>query len=293
MKFFIIAVGFVVIVHVVNCTDKHDANGKIVLDANWKFRLGDSINYLKVGYGDSHWNSIAISKSWQKQGFNYVGFAWYRIKVLIPSSLKDSNIDSIKFYLGKIKDCDQVFLNGSILGENGRVISGTGAIDSSFTYLGKAGIRKYVISVKDARILWDKENLLAIRVFDKGERGGGGLVANTPLIGIVGLEDSIEFSQSFYKVNASTGQIDTNLTMINRSSQIVSGMLYIKSKLMETGQNNLKKSLPIKLKPRDSILLPIYLPMTFEQTKLSLIFKELNQKKTIRDSLIVPFVLLR
>jgi len=89
----------------------------IQLKDGWKFSATDNMNYSKTDYNDSQWQNISVGKNWDDQGYEDLdGFAWYRIRVFIPSSLKENSVlkDSIKIYLGKIDDYDQAYINGQI-----------------------------------------------------------------------------------------------------------------------------------------------------------------------------------
>jgi hypothetical protein len=140
----------------------------ISIQNGWKFKTGDDLNWSKPAYDDAGWASIEIGKSWENQGYDrYDGFAWYRLHVFIPYSIRDKSYlkEKLVFELGKIDDGDEVYLNGAMIGING----------------GKAGDikngpydvqRSYTLNLKDPRILWDKENLIAVRVYDHGGDGG-------------------------------------------------------------------------------------------------------------------------
>ena len=149
----------------------------VSLDSGWKFHPGDDQQWASPAFKDSLWDTINPSKTWEKQGFKkYDGFAWYRMKFVIPSSLKEKSLlkDSLVFHLGKIDDCDQVYLNGSLIGENGRSLpSGALPTDEFSKIYGKWNLdRKYLVAAGDPRILWDQENVLAVRVFDFSGPGG-------------------------------------------------------------------------------------------------------------------------
>ena len=183
----------------------------IDLNVPWKFKPGDNLAWAAPTLDEKGWDSILPSQWWEEQGHQKLnGFAWYRIKVIIPSSLKKDALvkDSLQFLLGKIDDCDQVFLNGELAGENSKTIPGKVIPDDHFTKIsGYWDVdRRYVLPVSDARIQWDKENVIAIRVFDKG--GAGGLFSKPFRISMVDLQDYIKFD--FTKSAFSIG-IDSTL----------------------------------------------------------------------------------
>jgi len=86
---------------------------KNLIDLNipWKFKPGDNMAWATPANDDSKWVSLLPNKNWEDQGYPKLdGFAWYRIKFLLPSSLKEKALmkDSLQFLLGRIDDCDQV-----------------------------------------------------------------------------------------------------------------------------------------------------------------------------------------
>lgn len=129
---------------------------------------GDNPAWARPTFPDSSWKPIEVGKSWESQGYaDYNGFAWYRIHVVIPSSIKDKAFlkEKIRIDLGKIDDGDEVFLNGIFLGRN----ANSGADITQGPY---DAVRSYTLSVNDQRILWNKENVIAVRVYDHGGDGG-------------------------------------------------------------------------------------------------------------------------
>ena len=171
----------------------------IDLSIPWKFNPGDNLAWAAPAFDDSKWITILPTKNWEDQGFaNLDGYAWYRIKFNLPSSLKEKAEmkDSLQFLLGKIDDCDQVFLNGELIGQNATTMSLKSVPDKD--YINAQGFwnvnRRYVLSVSDARILWDKENIIAIRVYD--QNGLGGLFSKPYAVSMVGFSDYVKFDFS-------------------------------------------------------------------------------------------------
>jgi alpha-galactosidase len=157
----------------------------ISINQGWKFKTGDDGAWSKPDFNDSGWSPISIGKSWEAQGYdNYDGFAWYRLHIVIPSAIKEKAFikERLRFDLGMIDDGDEVYLNGSLIGKNaGR----PGDI--------KQGIydvqRSYNLLLTDPRIHWDRENLIAVRVWDGG--GDGGMYDGKYGISIMDLTDFI------------------------------------------------------------------------------------------------------
>ncbi|MBN2087965.1 glycoside hydrolase [candidate division KSB1 bacterium] len=121
------------------------------------------MSYAEKKYDDSRWMTIQAPGKWENQGFSeYDGYAWYRINVVIPASLKENGI---LLRLGKIDDVDMVFINGQFL-------QGRGVFPPHYQTAFNRD-RQYLIPQNI--IHFDKENVIAIRVYD--EWGEGGLIS--------------------------------------------------------------------------------------------------------------------
>ncbi|NJM94176.1 MAG: alpha-galactosidase, partial [Cytophagales bacterium] len=167
----------------VSCAGKPDqasepASNEVLLNKGWKFQLGDSLAYAKPEYDDSGWGEIDHEMYWEHQEYaDYHGYAWYRVKAFVPTSIRENAYlrDSITVILGKIDDTDQTFLNGHLIGQNGDPVSLADA-DLRPEFIGDKEahqiFRKYTLSVDDPRLLWDQENVIAIRVHDHYGYGG-------------------------------------------------------------------------------------------------------------------------
>src|ERR1700743_482218 len=93
----------------------------LTITEGWKFREGDQPEWASPSLNDSAWVPIRIGAPWELQGYtNYDGFAWYRLHIVIPSSIKEKAFlkEKLRFDLGKIDDGDEVYLNGSLIGRN-------------------------------------------------------------------------------------------------------------------------------------------------------------------------------
>jgi alpha-galactosidase len=144
---------------------------EVSISKGWKLAVGDSVQWASPTYNDQHWQAANLNDNWERQGHpNYDGFGWYRTKVVIPSSLKEKSFlkDSLRLNLGTIDDNDEVYLNGKLIAKYG----GNGGTIKDGHY----GGRSYTIAANNPAILWDKENVLAVRIFDTG--GDGGMVSS-------------------------------------------------------------------------------------------------------------------
>ena len=141
------------------------ASAQVSLVNGWKFKTGDSAQWAAPAFNDIAWQPMNINYSWEPQGhLDYDGFGWYRLHVFIPSALKNSSFfkDSVRFEMGYGDDGYDVFLNGKLIGRNNNGDIKTGLF----------GWCKVVIAANDPSILWDKDNVIAVRIFDTGGAGG-------------------------------------------------------------------------------------------------------------------------
>jgi len=132
----------------------------ISLNGQWSFHIGDEAEWANPDFNDSGWETIYAPAAWEDEGFNgYDGFAWYRIKF---DGRKLSKDESYHLGLGYIDDCDQVYLNGKLIGFSGSMPP---KFKTAFN-----NERKYNLSPDVIR--WDGENVLAVRVYDVTHGGG-------------------------------------------------------------------------------------------------------------------------
>lgn len=133
----------------------------IDLTGLWEFKLGDNAEYKKPQFNDSKWTKITVPKAWESQGYNdYDGFAWYRKSFKVSESLTK---DRVVLMLGKIDDCDEVYINGNYIGLVKNLID----VNDNTRY---NELRVFYISGN--LFVPNKINILAVRVYDSGGWGG-------------------------------------------------------------------------------------------------------------------------
>ena len=152
-----------------------------------KFRMGDDIKWASPALDDADWESKELGISWAAKDKKENVYAWYRIKFIIPSSMKPlaEKGKGIKINLGKIDDVDQTFFNGKLIGQ-------TGSFPPAYQTKWDAE-RVYIISENEVQ--WDKENLVAVRVFSP-DFGGVGMYMGAYNFGPVQWSDFIEVRQT-------------------------------------------------------------------------------------------------
>ena len=175
----IIAAGFISVALV--SFKPNNPNDGITLPNVWKFTTGDNADYAKPDFNDEAWKTIRVDTFWERQGYDkYDGIAWYRVHVVLPSSLKEKNqlLQAVQLLVGRIDDADETYFNGIKIG-------GVTGWDFDRSYAIPFGIIK-----------WDKENVIAIRVDDTG--GNGGMYGGTHAVGDVLLADVLAVT-SYHK----------------------------------------------------------------------------------------------
>ena len=280
----------------ISCTNDKEQYG-VSLHTDWKFKTGDVPAWATIAFNDATWDTVDPKKTWEVQGYKgYNGFAWYRIHTLIPSSLKENALikDSLQILLGKIDDCDQVFLNGELIGENGRTIYMKTEPSVEFTEeKGKwNNDRRYILAVKDPRIHWDQENLIAIRCFDQG--GAGGMFGKPFEISMTDLKDYLKFdfsSSAFIFIGDSL--ITKKFTIQNLSgTEEFKGKLVIDAVLDNNGINIYSECTGMDLPPNSKLEKSVTIKKNITSPAiLKVSFTESTNGKTTSKELEIPYIL--
>lgn len=233
------------------------AEETIDLKEGWKFIPGDNPGYATPAYDDSQWVPITVDKVWEEQGYEKLdGFAWFRLKIFLPSGLKEKAYlkEGLRIFLGKINNFDQSFLNGTIFGVNGKIVPANTPLDNEYT---KADTqlwnysRCYMLPIDDPRILWDKINVFAVRVFDEG--GLGGLHSGDANIRMISLKDFLTFDNIDRPFVFKASKVGKTFSLNNTSSKYtLEGTFTIDAKLKPTGKEIFKKTTPLKIAPNSS-----------------------------------------
>ncbi len=281
------------IIFLISCAGNKKNIISIDLDHGWKFKTGDDLSWAKPEADDSKWDSISTGKLWEEQGHdNYDGYAWYRIKVLIPSSLKESSYlkDSLQFILGKIDDCDQFFLNGTLIGENNTLTSNPIA-DSIFSKLSGfyATDRNYILAVNSPKILWDKENVLAVRVSDHG--GGGGMYSSHLRIQMMDIRDKILIDKSSSSFKFEGDKTNKTYVIKNGSGIGLKGKLTITANIDETKEVLYTFEENLDLKPGESKEYPVSFKAVTNATSVNFVFKHSDSKIVVESTDQAPYIL--
>jgi hypothetical protein len=125
----------------------------------WKFCLDpQQEGHLKKWYvrdfDDSHWKEIGIESAWQEFGYDYIGVAWYRCWISLPSRPEHLAVD---LQFDGVDENAWVWVNGIYIGSH--AIGPTGW-DQPF----------YLDVTEEIR--WGMKNQITVRVMNTTHAGG-------------------------------------------------------------------------------------------------------------------------
>ena len=268
----------------------------VQLKEGWKFIKGDNSEYSSPRFDDSGWKPILTDRIWEQQGYDpYDGYAWYRIKVVIPSRIRMSAYlnDSLKIYLGKINNFDQTYLNGVLIGCNAVNIKPGTAPDNSFINAPQSMWnveRRYTISSDNPGILWDRENVIAVRVYDEG--GQGGIWSGNQLIAMPKISEYISLNASqvpfLQKNNSLSKTISIKNVFANRE---LSGSFVIKAENKVTKAVTFTKRMPVTLKPKQEKKIDFALKNQDQSNYVTYSFEFTGVEETLTSVEETPYIL--
>src|SRR6266540_4255426 len=210
-----------------------------------KFKTGDNRQWKEISFNDESWKSIKTNIMWEEQGYNYDGYAWYRFHFKLPLSLKKNSYwkDSLRLFLAKIDDVDETFLNGEKINQTGSFPTDNGGYSTKYDEP-----REYHVAANNKLLRWDKENILAVRVYDGG--GGGGIFGATPFINMMDLIDGVVL-----EMNKDENDKDQyTINVFNKLQIKLSGSLSVSFKEKNTGKTKIITQItPYILTPQPSL----------------------------------------
>lgn len=258
--------------------------GYIRLDTA-RFMTGDKVGWESPVLNDQAWRVLKTGEVWQNQGFpDYHGYAWYRIHVNIPSSLKKQAVwgDSIRIYMAHVNDADEIYLNGQRIGKTGAFPDDPGGYVSKWP-----AIRHYAVAANWPLIKWDQDNVIAVKVYDGG--GTGGIFMGEPFLDMLEKTDGVEFEAEKIEF-LPTGKTLRTLILRNKFNTTIKGAIHYTVK--DDAQNKVLQELsfPVTLAPFGSKELTVGFP---HREGISLIFdyKEQESGKRKDYTEIAPYLL--
>ncbi len=136
------------------------------LSGVWDFRPGDLKPWESPKQNQQRpWSPIMVPSAWEYQGYKHLnGYAWYQKSFTVTQELAS---EDLVLLLGKIDDCDQVFLNGKKIGATGLDDHGPILAEDPHSWQVE---RAYPIPAYT--LLINAPNILHVRVHDWYEYGG-------------------------------------------------------------------------------------------------------------------------
>ncbi|MEQ1799089.1 MAG: beta-L-arabinofuranosidase domain-containing protein [Lacibacter sp.] len=202
MKFFTGSFNIVILVVVLSTSLQAQS---INLPKESKFKFGDNAAWANPTFNDNDWATQQLGKSFTKDS----SYAWYRIKIVIPSAMKTATGKGIKLYLGKIDDIDQTYFNGKLIGE-------TGSFPPNYITQWEQQ-RTYIIPEKEVQ--WDKENVIAVRIYNLV--GGMGMWEGPYSFEPIGWLDEVSVKQDF--IETPNNGFTTKIVFTNKINSAFSG----------------------------------------------------------------------
>ena len=246
------------------------------------FKQGDDMNWAKPEMDDTSWSEIDITTQWDKQGFpqNTRAYGWYRIHVNIPKSVL-SGADQqnvLIFNMPKADDVDECYLNGKLIGATGRMPT-----DAAGYFPASNAVRNYVVDIKKDGVRLDAENVITVRVYNRG--GSGGLYNNPLTISCPKAADGLSMSLT----DTNVGQYHYDIDVSNDYSTSTAGTLDITITDRETGTKvkSLTKKLSIKRNKPMRVTVPYdmdkmyQLTATYTDAKTGKVLTESKQLKYV------------
>lgn len=224
----------------------------VALPQEVKCRIGDDRSWADPSLNDADWGSKLLGTSLKDTSARENIYAWFRIKIVIPASMKPlaERGQGILLQLGKIDDIDQTFFNGKLIGQ-------TGSFPPDFQTRWQED-RVYIIPEGEVR--WDKENVIAVRIFSPDPWVG--MYLGPYKYGPIQWSDFISVQHNIYET-ANSGFI-TKVKFTNKRNTPFVGT--IKYQIADINNKQLlNETKPVQIKPvlgfEQEVAFPDYQPV--------------------------------
>ena len=270
------------ILSVLCCIGLLNAQAQEISVSKALFMQGDDMNWAKPEWDDASWSEIDITKQWDKQGFpqNQRAYGWYRIHVHIPKSVLNGADQQNVLILNmpKADDVDECFLNGKLIGSTGRMPTNPAGY-----FPASNAVRNYVVGIKEDGLRLDAENVIAVRVYNRG--GSGGLYNNPLTITCPKAADGLSMSLT----DTNVGQYHYDIEVNNAYSTATTGTLDVTITDRETGAKvksltkklSLKRGKPVRVTIPYSMDKMYQLTATYTDAKTGKVLTESKQLKYV------------
>jgi alpha-galactosidase len=262
------------------------ADERVALDRGWRFLPGDDAAYARPDLDDSAWQGIEVGKTWEAQGHDKLdGYGWYRLRFILPRSLKEMDPlgDGLRIALGRINNFDQTYLNGCLIGTNGRTVAPGEPPDPSFIGAPQSlwnTERAYAVPMDDPSLRWGEENVLAVRVFDEG--GLGGLWTSGQNLRPLKLSDYVEMDAARQPFTFGDRSISKTFRLANRSERrTLDGQLALTATGSLSGKVVHNRLVPFELAPGASQEVALDLPQGDEALRVEYRLELLGESASV------------
>ena len=248
-----------------------------------QFKQGDDMNWAKPEMDDASWKEIDITTLWDRQGFpqNTYAYGWYRIHVKIPKSVfqgaDQQNV--LIFNMPMADDVDECYLNGKLIGSTGRMPTNPAGY-----FFGVDIVRNYVVDIRKDGLRLDSDNVIAVRVYNRG--GSGGLYNNPMRIFCPKAADGLSMSL----IDDNNGQSHCDVEISNAFLSATTGTLDVTLTDRETGGKvkSLTKKLSIKRGKPVRVSVPYDMNRMFQLTAA---YTDAKTGKVLSESKQLKYVL--
>ena len=247
------------------------------------FKQGDDMNWAKPEWNDASWSEIDITKQWDKQGFpqNTYAYGWYRIHVNIPKSVFQGadQQNALIFNLPMVDDADECYLNGKLIGTTGRMPTNPAGF-----FCGVDAPQNFVADIKQDGLRLDADNVVAVRVYNRG--GSGGLYGNPLTVSCPKAAEGLSMSLNEDSNGASHCDVEINTAYASATN----GTLDVTLTDRETGATvkSLNKKLSIKRGKPVRVSVPYDKRM---MCQLTATYTDAKTGKTLSESRQLKYVL--
>ena len=245
-------------------------------------KQGDDMNWAKSEWDDASWSEVDITQPWDKQGFpqNTRAYGWYRIHMNIPKSVFQGadQQNALILNMPKADDVDECYLNGKLIGSTGRMPTNPAG------YFGAVNdVRNYVVDIKRDGLRLDAENVIAVRVYNRG--GSGGLFGNPMKITCPKAEEGL----SMRLTDTNVGQYHYDIEVNNAYLDATNGTLNVTITDRETGAKvksltkklSLKRNKPVRVTVPYDMNKMCQLTATYTDAKTGKVLSESKQLKYV------------
>jgi len=252
-----------------------------------RFSTGNDAAWKTPTFDDRQWKEIRTGEVWQAQGYpEYHGYAWYRIHVVIPSSLRAGGHwrDSLRIFLAHVNDVDETWLNGVRIGKIGSFPEDAAGYSSKWP-----AIRDYHIALNDPAIKWDEDNVIAVKDYDGG--GTGGIFMGHPYLDMLEKTDGLTLNTATENNKyLPDGKTEIPIVLSNAFNTVVKGILTYKVYDAAAGKELSRQQIPVVLQSFQEKTWMITVPSR-QGIQYSYAFTEEGTGLSITGRQIVPYLL--